>query len=1094
MKRKTYCSSNSPDELVKLRDPKKRNIEWKKVLKIGEKYCVGKHCYLLFDIDGTTICLRKHDALHPDNKRTLRLNVTLTEDGKITYNASDNSVREVTYCPPPSVGATVLYRDELNTYLTCVVCEAMGTMLKIQPFGRNRFINVHMSSVLLYIYPKPLIQFKALKANYVDAAQLLGCKFSCEDESWSGKIVEFDSSTNLYLIKLDEPSGAPTDLRHNTANYYWLTLDYIFAMCRKEENAMQWNMDLDIELGTIVMKRPEHAKTLCCWNLWQFMHQCGDDDMLLSELNKFCLEIAAGEWSNCFSSREEFNILTSTLRMSCYFYHVCTKVCFEMVTPQSRYTNKDHLYRIIKNIEEQKNFVCKYGSREMYNARMKHYLSLVHPRNFEHYVKNRCSIPSEVIRRKISCGIVSINDTQMVLKIVYHGEPPAKSLTSYQKGNQDMYMRYIMHYFTYKPMNHCLYPPNYYIKNKQMEKWYTKLNSYEDSTLPLFDYQEILVKQMLYREEHEKAALSHCFEKVYKNVKYNLLSGTHRQTIPEFTGGILSADVGLGKTVMILSLYAHSKTKTLIVCPLSLIDQWRNEIQKFLPEEHVTDFHHKKKDLSGKLVLTTYGTILSAYRHGEYFSHFDRVVFDESHTIKDINSHTATACSAIAARKRWCVSATPISKNSFVSLKGQLKILRVAPFTEDECTMFKQESFVRDPKYFVKVLNCMWETIFFMQTRKEMHARGLLHHRQKYVEKVEYADGTLKEHNVLFESILRRMQEENGSISHTQLMHFKNAMLACIVDPCIVPMWMYGERLVEDTICRQTTEEITCSMGSSKYETEIKRVLKNIKDETCVICMEPFYRPTITECKHIFCNSCIMQHTQRQNNCPMCRTHLKDNTLVEISVNETTMESDLYGDMIVQNNLGHRYKVKKELYDLYTHRQEKQSFSPKMLEVLRIVNETKSSVIIFSSIRSVLKLLEKTFPDAGIITGNSSRVQRKKAIDRFQKKEIKVFILSTNCASVGITLTSGSHLIFMEPCIEDEVKEQAIGRLCRTGQMQDVVVHTMVARNLFDQKLLELKQKHDDFFEQFDENTAGATSMERLKKAYQKNLLVKLFT
>ena len=53
----------------------------------------------------------------------------------------------------------------------------------------------------------------------------------------------------------------------------------------------------------------------------------------------------------------------------------------------------------------------------------------------------------------------------------------------------------------------------------------------------------------------------------------------------------------------------------------------------------------------------------------------------------------------------------------------------------------------------------------------------------------------------------------------------------------------------------------------------------------------------------------------------------------------------------------------------------------------------------------------------------------------------------------------------MEPSIEDEVTKQAIGRLSRTGQLKNVVVHTMVTKGSFDEKVMSVKKKYDKFIE-----------------------------
>lgn len=51
-------------------------------------------------------------------------------------------------------------------------------------------------------------------------------------------------------------------------------------------------------------------------------------------------------------------------------------------------------------------------------------------------------------------------------------------------------------------------------------------------------------------------------------------------------GGILADDMGLGKTLQIITLIAASPDSkpSLIVCPKSLIFNWKNEFEKFAPD------------------------------------------------------------------------------------------------------------------------------------------------------------------------------------------------------------------------------------------------------------------------------------------------------------------------------------------------------------------------------------------------------------------------------------------------------------------------------------------------------------------------------
>ena len=56
-------------------------------------------------------------------------------------------------------------------------------------------------------------------------------------------------------------------------------------------------------------------------------------------------------------------------------------------------------------------------------------------------------------------------------------------------------------------------------------------------------------------------------------------------------GGILADEMGLGKTIMIIALIlAHKPDKsnqTLIIAPLSVIKQWKDQIKKFAPSLRV---------------------------------------------------------------------------------------------------------------------------------------------------------------------------------------------------------------------------------------------------------------------------------------------------------------------------------------------------------------------------------------------------------------------------------------------------------------------------------------------------------------------------
>jgi len=157
------------------------------------------------------------------------------------------------------------------------------------------------------------------------------------------------------------------------------------------------------------------------------------------------------------------------------------------------------------------------------------------------------------------------------------------------------------------------------------------------------------------------------------------------------------------------------------------------------------------------------------------------------------------------------------------------------------------------------------------------------------------------------------------------------------------------------------------------------------------------------------------------------------------------------------------------------------------MEVQKIVDATDESVVVFSQHSVVLKALKDKFPHAEIITGRSTRPQRKLAIENFQQKRSKIFILSTRCASVGLTLTSGSNIVFMEALLDETILKQAVGRIARTGQPRSVLVHTLVTPGTFDTAFLELRGQYDQ---------VGLTEEKKLKhmqKTFKTSVLLRLF-
>jgi SNF2 family DNA or RNA helicase len=168
-------------------------------------------------------------------------------------------------------------------------------------------------------------------------------------------------------------------------------------------------------------------------------------------------------------------------------------------------------------------------------------------------------------------------------------------------------------------------------------------------------------------------------------------------------GGILADDMGVGKTVETLSLIVtrtrppqdrvgESIATTLVVLPLSLLDQWANEIKRFTKLTHLTlrgrkdvlNNQHRMRTVD--VVLTTYNTLAADYKEAQETSplfavEWWRVVLDEAHLIRSRMTLKAKSVFDLKAVNRWCLTGTPI-QNKIEDIYALLRFLRVHPFDD----------------------------------------------------------------------------------------------------------------------------------------------------------------------------------------------------------------------------------------------------------------------------------------------------------------------------------------------------------------------------------------------------------------------------
>lgn len=137
-------------------------------------------------------------------------------------------------------------------------------------------------------------------------------------------------------------------------------------------------------------------------------------------------------------------------------------------------------------------------------------------------------------------------------------------------------------------------------------------------------------------------------------------------------GGVLADDMGLGKTIQAIALLYSEKEngKSLIVAPSSLIYNWQNEFNKFVPDMKVIVIQGDKKKREDLLNdINNYDVIITSYpllkRDIDLYKdvNFNICIIDEAQHIKNPESQNAQSVKSINSRVKFALTGTPMENN-----------------------------------------------------------------------------------------------------------------------------------------------------------------------------------------------------------------------------------------------------------------------------------------------------------------------------------------------------------------------------------------------------------------------------------------------
>ncbi|KAI6245122.1 DNA repair protein rad5 [Erysiphe necator] len=549
-----------------------------------------------------------------------------------------------------------------------------------------------------------------------------------------------------------------------------------------------------------------------------------------------------------------------------------------------------------------------------------------------------------------------------------------------------------------------------------------------------------------------------------------------------------------------------ASSTTLIVAPMSLLAQWQSEAGRASKEGTLNSFVYYGNDKISDLrkicrrisevpniIITSYGVVLSEYNQvtarnherssycGLFSMKYFRVILDEAHYIKNRQSKTAKACYQIEAEHRWVLTGTPIV-NRLEDLFSLIRFLRVEPWSNFSfwrtfiTVPFESKDFLRA----LDVVQTILEPLALRRTKdmKTPSGEALVTLPLKTIEilKIKLS----KEEQEVYDYILNRAKQsfeanvEAGTVLKAYTSIFAHVMR--LRQSCCHPSLTRNPKIVideeeaniETDIADGLKDDMTLQSLIDRFAAETgdsaginifgAHALKQIRDDAqneCPICSEePMIERIVTTCWHSTCKKCLLDYINHQKEkgekprCVTCREFLDTRNLFEVVKGKDTSDND---------------PPKYNLHRLGT------TSSAKIVVLLDHLKSLRrdapgTKTVVFSQFTSFLSLIEPALSQAYIpfmrLDGSMAQKLRANVLAEFASSSKGVVLLiSLRAGGVGLNLTMAKRVYMMDPWWSFAVEAQAIDRVHRMGQSDEVKVYRFIVENSVEERILKIQDR-----------------------------------
>ncbi|KAF4105528.1 lymphoid-specific helicase isoform X1 [Onychostoma macrolepis] len=497
--------------------------------------------------------------------------------------------------------------------------------------------------------------------------------------------------------------------------------------------------------------------------------------------------------------------------------------------------------------------------------------------------------------------------------------------------------------------------------------------------------------------------------------------------------GILADEMGLGKTIQCIAHIAMMVEKKvlgpfLVVAPLSTLPNWISEFKRFTPEVSVLLYHGPQKermDLVKKIrqaqgpfrmcpvVVTSFEIAMRDRKLLQRF-HWNYMIVDEGHRIKNLNCRLVQELKMLMADNKLLLTGTPL-QNNLSELWSLLNFL--LPDVFDDLKSF--ESW-----FDISTITSDAENI--VANEREQNILHMLH-------------------QILTPFLLRRLKSDvtlevppkKEIVVYAPLTNKQEAFYMAIVNKTIAKL--LGQEKDDSAQVALT------SSGRPKRRT--RKVVNYYESNTdSVKNLEKYLEKVRKEMESQASSSPVVDvsmpvdaqvNLKLQNILMLLKRCCNHAYLIEYPLDPATGE----------------FKIDEQLVEA----------SGKFLILDRMLPELKKrghKVLIFSQMTSILDILMDYCYlrdyEYSRLDGSMSYTDRDENMKKFSSDpEVFLFLLSTRAGGLGINLTAADTVIIFDSDWNPQADLQAQDRCHRIGQTKPVMVYRLITANTIDEKILE---------------------------------------